>query len=272
MKKLGLILVVLMLVAGTNYAQERGGGQRPSQTNTQREGRPSAQGAQGTQNRQNMSPEELIKSQTTRLVEELKLNKDQEAKVTAINKKYSTRSTVDFQKMQTATDAERTKMREEMQKVNAEKEKEIKAVLTAAQLKTYEDNLKNRQNGQGRMGGQGGFGGQNMNPDEMAKMQAQRLVEELKLNKDQEAKITAIYKKSSANNTTDFQRMRDASDAERTKMREEMQKVRDQQEKEIKAVLTPAQLKTYEESLKNRQSRMGGQGGFGGQGGPGGQR
>jgi len=278
MKKLGLILVVLMLVAGTNYAQ-RGGGQRPSQAAGQGQGRPSTQGAQGAQGmqggqgRQNMTPEEMVKSQTKRLVDELKLNKDQEAKITAIYKKSST-NTTDFQKMRDASEAERTKMMETMQKARDQQTKDIKAVLTPAQLKTYEESLKNRQNGQGRMGGQGGFGGQggqNMDPAAMAKMQTQRLVEELKLNKDQETKLTAINTKYSGKSTMDFTKMRDASDAERTKMREDMQKVNAEKEKEIKAILTPAQLKTYEESLKNRQSRQGqgrmggGQGGFGGQ-------
>ena len=265
MKKLGLILVVLMLVAGTNYAQERGGGQRPSQAGGQRQG----QGSPNGQGRQNMSPAEMVASQTKRLVDELKLDKTQEAKVTAINKKYSGKSTVDMQKMRDASDAERTKMREEMQKVNTEKEKEIKAVLTPAQLKTYEENLKNRQNGQGRMGGQGGFGGQNMSPEEMIKMQTQRLVDQYKLTKDQEAKVTAINKKYSQNQTTDFSKMRDASDEERTKMRDAMQKVQADKNKEIRAVLTADQAKLFDENQKKQEEqRRNGQGRMGGFGGP----
>lgn len=133
---------------------------------------------------------------------------------------------------------------------------------------------------QGRPGGQGGFNGQRMDPEQMIKMQTQRLTEELKLTKDQETKVTAIYKKYTGNNNTDFQRMRDASDEERNKMRVEMQKTREKQEAELKAVLTPAQVKTYDDNQKKRQEQMrqggfgGGQGGFGGQGGGfgGGQR
>jgi len=265
MKKLGLILVVLMLVAGTNYAQERGGGQRPSQAAGQRQGQ--GQGSPNAQGRQNMSPEELVKSQTKRLVDELKLNKDQEAKITAIYKK-SANNTTDFQKMRDASEAERTKMRETMQKTRDQQEKDIKAVLTPAQLKTYEESLKNRQNGQGRMGGQGGFGGQNMDPAERLKMQTQRLVEQYKLNKDQEAKVTAINKKYSQNQSTDFSRMRDASDAERTKMMEEMQKVNAAKNKEIRAVLTADQAKLFDENLKQQEQRGNGQGRMGGFGGP----
>lgn len=263
MKKLGLILVVLMLVAGTNYAQERGGGQRPSQAGGQRQG----QGSPNSQGRQNMSPAELVASQTKRLVDELKLNKDQEAKITAIYKKSSANNTTDMQKMRDASDAERTKMRETMQKARDQQEKDIKAVLTPAQLKTYEESLKNRQGG--RMGGQGGFGGQNMSPEEMIKMQTQRLVEQYKLNKDQEAKVTAINKKYSQNQTTDFSRMRDASDEERTKMRDAMQKVQADKNKEIRAVLTADQAKLFDENQKKQEEqRRSGQGRMGGFGGP----
>jgi len=257
MKKLGLILVVLMLVAGTNYAQERGGGQRPSQAAGQRQG----QGGPNGQGRQNMSPE----AQTKRLVDELKLNKDQEAKITAIYKK-SANNTTDFQKMRDASEAERTKMRETMQKTRDQQEKDIKAVLTPEQVKTYEASLKNRQNGQG--GRMGGFGGQNMDPAEMLKMQTQRLVEQYKLNRDQEAKVTAINKKYSQNQT-DFSRMRDASDEERTKMRDEMQKVQAEKNKEIRAVLTPDQAKLFDENQKKQEEqRRNGQGRMGGFGGP----
>lgn len=152
MKKLGLILVVLMLIGGTTYAQERGGGRRPSQTAG--EGRPGGQG------RPMMSPEEMVKRQTQRLVEELKLNKDQEAKVLAINKKYMENRSFDWQKMRDASDEERAKMREDMRKVQEERTKEIKAVLTPEQIKIFDENQKKREemmrNGQGRMGGFGG--------------------------------------------------------------------------------------------------------------------
>ena len=61
-----------------------------------------------------------------------------------------------------ASEAERTKMREERAKIQTEKDKEIKALLTADQVKLYDEMLKKREemrrNGQGRMGGPGGQG------------------------------------------------------------------------------------------------------------------
>lgn len=144
MKKLGILMLVLLFVGGTSFAQERGEGKRPSKTTEQ--GRTQA------------SPEEMMKKQTAKLVADLKLNKDQEAKITAINKKYMDKQSADFSKMKDASDAERTKMREARNAVQAEKDKEIKAVLTKEQVKLYEEMQKKREearkSGQGRSGGQ----------------------------------------------------------------------------------------------------------------------
>lgn len=154
MKKLGIMLVVLLFVSGVTFAQERGGGERPSKSMDR--------GGQGRGDRQMMTPEQRIARQTKQLVDELKLNKDQEAKVLAINKKYMEKQSFDFSKMRDASDEERAKMREEMQKVNAERSKEIKAVLTADQVKLYDEMQKKREemrrNGMGNFGGPGGPG------------------------------------------------------------------------------------------------------------------
>lgn len=161
MKKLSVLVVVFLFLAGATMAQERGGGQRPSRTE---QGRPGGQGGPGGQrgDRPQFSPEEMLKRQTQRLVEELKLTKEQEAKVTAINKKYMEKQSFDWSKMRDASDEERAKMREERMKVQAEKDKEIKAILTAEQVKLYDEMLKRREemrrNGQGRFGGAGGQG------------------------------------------------------------------------------------------------------------------
>lgn len=150
MKKLGVLVVILLLVTGITNAQERGGGDRPSKS--------APQGQRG--DRPQMNPEEMLKRQTQRLVEELKLNKDQEAKATAIYKKYQGKQNVDFAKMRDASDEERKKMREEMMKVQTERNKEIRAILTPEQAKIFDENQKKREemmkNGQGRMGGFGG--------------------------------------------------------------------------------------------------------------------
>ncbi len=134
MKKFGIILIVFLFTTGITFAQERGGGERPSK------GAPAPGGG-----RQQMNPEEMLKRQTQRLVEDLKLNKDQEAKVSAINKKYADKNPGGWQKMRDASDEERTKFREEMKKVNEEKNKEIKALLTADQIKLFDEMQKKRE-------------------------------------------------------------------------------------------------------------------------------
>jgi Spy/CpxP family protein refolding chaperone len=155
MKKLVVLIVMFLIVSGITFAQERGDGQRPSKTTQQ-----SGPGARG--NRPQMDPEQMVQRQTQRMVEELKLNKDQEAKVLAINKKYMEKQSVDWSKMRDASDAERAKMRETMMKVQAEKNKEIKALLTPDQVKLFDEAQKKREemmkNGQRRMGSQGGNG------------------------------------------------------------------------------------------------------------------
>lgn len=148
MKKSGVLLVMFLVLSGISFAQERGGGERPSKT--------MEQGNKG--DRPQVTPEQRIQRQTQRLVEELKLTKDQEEKVLSINKKYMEKLSGDWSKMRDANDAERVKMRAEMQKVQLEKDKEIKVLLTPEQVKLYDENQKKREemrkSGQGR-GGQG---------------------------------------------------------------------------------------------------------------------
>ena len=154
MKKLGVLLVVLLFVSGITYAQERGSGERPSKAVEQ------GKAGAGRGGRPQMNPEEMIKRQTQRLVDELKLTKEQEAKVTAINKKYMDMQSGNRNKIRDASDEEIQKMRDEMQKNQAEKNKEIKAVLTPEQVKLFDENLKKREamrnSGQPRTGAPGG--------------------------------------------------------------------------------------------------------------------
>lgn len=153
MKKISLLLFLFLILSAVTMAQERGGGQRPSRN--QEQGR-SGGGARG--DRPQLSPEEMVKRQTQRLVEQLKLTKEQETKVAAINKKYMEKQSFDWSKMRDASDDERAKMREERMKIQAEKDKEIKTILNAEQVKLYDEQIKRRQemmrNGGGRMGGQ----------------------------------------------------------------------------------------------------------------------
>lgn len=124
MKKLGLLLIVLVLGTTVSMAQNRGG--------------------------QNMSPEERAKSQTEQLDEVLDLNKDQEKKVYDLNLKASKEMVKMREEMQGGGD--RDAMREKFGKMREEQNKEMKKILSDSQYKKYEKYLEERraQRGQGR--------------------------------------------------------------------------------------------------------------------------
>lgn len=149
MKKFGILFLVVLFAVGYSFAQEpeRGGGERPSKE-------AGKGGPGGPGGRQQMSPEDMLKRQNQRLVTDLKLNKDQEAKVSAINKKYMDKNAGSWEKMRDASDEERKAFRDQMRKVNEDKNKEIKALLSADQLKLFDEMqkknaeaMKNRQGG-----------------------------------------------------------------------------------------------------------------------------
>jgi Spy/CpxP family protein refolding chaperone len=152
MKRISLMMVMFLILSGITFAQERGGGERPSKS--------TQQGVRGNRaDRPQLTPEQRLQRQTKQLVDTLKLNKDQEQKVTAINKKYMQKQPFDWSKMRDANDEERAKILEQRKKIQEEKDIEIKAVLTPDQSKLYDQIQKKRaagrRNGQGRMGGQG---------------------------------------------------------------------------------------------------------------------
>ena len=145
MKKLAIIMIVFLISTGITFAQdERGGGDRPSKTAGP--GGPGGPGMRG--NRPQMNPEEMLKRQTQRFVDELKLNKDQEAKVSVINKKYMDKNAGSWEKMRDATDEERKAFREQMTKVNDDRNKEIKALLNPDQLKLFDEMQKKNEEAQ----------------------------------------------------------------------------------------------------------------------------
>lgn len=148
MKRISLLLVMFLILSGITFAQERGGGERPSKTTQQP--RPGARG-----DRPQMTPEQRLQRQSQQLTEALKLNKDQEQKLTAINKKYMEKQSFDWSKMRDASEDQRAKMREERNKIQAEKDKEIKVILTADQIKLYDEMQKKRDESRRNGGGTG---------------------------------------------------------------------------------------------------------------------
>jgi protein CpxP len=101
-----------------------------------------------------------------------------------------------------------------------------------------------------------GGGGQRRTPEEQAK----NLQTQLKLNDDQTAKITAIYKAQ----TTKRDSIRTASNGDRDAMMKAMMPLMQTTNTQIKAILTPEQSTAYDAMMKERMDRMRQGGGGGG--------
>ncbi|MBW6537299.1 MAG: DUF4890 domain-containing protein [Mariniphaga sp.] len=124
MKKIGVLLMSLMLIAVVSIAQP---GQR------------------------NLDPEEMAKRQTEQIKEAVGLDKKQEKQVYNLNLETG-------KKMRTLREENQgggfEGMREKMGELRAEQDKKMKEILTAAQWKKYEKYQEERrsQRGQGRPG------------------------------------------------------------------------------------------------------------------------
>jgi|GEM_PF-181079 len=103
---------------------------------------------------------------------------------------------------------------------------------------------------------QGGGGRMQRSPEDQAKS----LQTELKLNDDQTAKITAIYKDQAVKRDS----LMKAANGDRQAMRQAFRPMMEATSTKIKAVLTADQATAYDKMMADRMSRMGGRGGNGG--------
>ena len=123
---------------------------------------------------------------------------------------------------------------------------------------------------QGFGGGFGGGQGMNMNPEERAKGQADRLKEQLELTQVQYDSIYNYYVANAKEQAARREQMQNGggmpAEGDMQAMMEQMQKQREAQEKKIKSFLTDDQKKKYDEIQEQRRQQrgQGGQGGFGG--------
>jgi periplasmic protein CpxP/Spy len=129
MKKLGILLLVLVLGTTISLAQNRDG-------------------------QRNFDPVESAKKQTEQLKELLGLKKDQEKKVYEVNLKASKQMAEMRKSMQAS--GNREGMREKIGEMREESNKEMKKILTEDQYKKYEKYLEERRSRRGQGGGGGG--------------------------------------------------------------------------------------------------------------------
>ena len=102
-----------------------------------------------------------------------------------------------------------------------------------------------------------GRGGQRMDPEQMAKRRADMMKETVKLTDDQYTKVVELYKAQSEEMQKLFQQ------GGQQQGREAMEKLQNEQNEKLKAILTEEQFKTWTESEQSRRGRMGGPGGPG---------
>jgi len=117
MKKLGFLLIVLILGTTVSIAQDRGG-------------------------QRNFDPEEMAKRQTENLKEALDLNKDQEKTVYELNLKTGK----EMAKMREEAGGDREAMRDKFMEMREKQNKEMKKILTDSQWTKYEKYLEERRN------------------------------------------------------------------------------------------------------------------------------
>jgi len=135
MKKLGLLFVSVLFACGVSMASEGSAG-FPA---------PKAEMQIQNPKKGGMNLDKMAKKQTQKLVEDLKLAKDQESKVFEINQEFLKKQTEIKTKMSSATDAEKEQLKKEMRQNRQEKNKQIKAQLTADQVKLYNEMQKKKK-------------------------------------------------------------------------------------------------------------------------------
>lgn len=110
-----------------------------------------------------------------------------------------------------------------------------------------------------------GFGGRQMNPEEMAKRQVERIKEACGINEEQTKALTAYFVEQTKKQMAEMDSIRQAGGGQGgfpRMNREDMEKRRQAQTEKIKSILTPEQFAKYEEMQKQMMERFG-QGGQG---------
>jgi len=137
-------------------------------------------------------------------------------------------------------------------------------VLILALATSCNNQSNNSKNSPSLFGRDNGRGAGNFDPEAIANRQVEQMKETLNLNSDQEKQMHDIMMQS-------FENMRKVREQLQSDgggfegMREEMQKMREEQNKKIKSILSDEQWGKYQKYQEEMRSRRR-QGGFGGQG------
>ncbi|GHT50235.1 hypothetical protein FACS189440_17290 [Bacteroidia bacterium] len=108
---------------------------------------------------------------------------------------------------------------------------------------------------------QGPGGGNRLTPEESAKRQTEWMKTELKLTADQVVKVDSINLVFAKRQAELFQKAQNGGD--RTQMREDFQKLAEEQAKALELVLTKEQMEAYKKRLETQRANRGNRGGGG---------
>ena len=95
-------------------------------------------------------------------------------------------------------------------------------------------------------------GQREMNPEDMAKRQTERLDEALDLSKEQEKQVYDLNLESGKK----MRKMREENRGDWEAMRDQMRDVREEQNEKMKKILTDEQWNKYEKYMEERRERM----------------
>jgi len=238
MKK--LILLSFLLVAALFVHAQRGGG----------------------------NPEARAQKQVDRLTEQLNLSVDQQTKMHQVFiDRHQSRKT-GGKKMQDMNEDERAAMKAERKAAKIAFDNNVAAILTPAQLETFQ-NLPKARRGKAPKAGKGKRGEakkgkgkkhkgnrQKATPAERAQKQTDRLTEKLGLDANQQA---AVYKlianRATANqNGTDWKSL---SKEERAALKGSKKEEKAAYEAQLANILTPAQFEIYQNMPKKKKGKKG---------------
>ena len=107
---------------------------------------------------------------------------------------------------------------------------------------------------------QGGGQQRNFDPEEMAKRQTAQIKEKCGLDAAQEKKVHELLLTNSKKMQAEREKIMGAGGPPSEDMRAKMQKMRDDQNTEMKKILTAEQYKSYEKYLEERRAQRGGGG------------
>lgn len=211
--------------------------------------------AQRTAERRPMDPEKMAEKQTARMTEQLNLDEKQAEQVTAINLKYAEQSKGNKEQAK----AEREARKAERQQMQETKMAELKQVLTPeqyAEMEKAQAERSERRGGHGK-GGKGKL--RDLSPEKRSGIQTTKMVDKLGLNEEQAKALRQV--------NLDFAQKREAifeqKKEERAANKETMDKLKEEQKAATEEILTPEQMKEWEEMKPERGRRHHGKRGEG---------